>query len=103
MQYAVDLIFCPVVAWTKIIQQLWIYPSTTKDTHVNSFYSKRKIYKLSADDMGASLKAAVSLIGEAMIGFHCDNIGTHLLRSGAAMVIYLAKIPVYIIMLTGRW
>jgi hypothetical protein len=42
-------------------------------------------------------------IGSAKLGFEPSEIGTHLLWSGAAMEMYLAGIPVYTIMLIGRW
>lgn len=37
------------------------------------------------------------------LGFTADDIGTHSLRSAAAMAMYLAGVPVYTIMLIGRW
>lgn len=38
-----------------------------------------------------------------MLGFHASDIGLHSARSGAAMAMYLAGVPVYTIMLLGRW
>jgi hypothetical protein len=42
-------------------------------------------------------------MGEAELGFRPDSIGTHSNRSAAAMAMYLNGIPVYTIMLVGRW
>ena len=53
--------------------------------------------------MIASLRAAVEAIGEEKIGFKSSEIGTHSIPSGAAMVMFLDKIPVYVIMIIGRW
>jgi hypothetical protein len=50
-----------------------------------------------------SLRAACATIGSACLGFEPDEIGTHSLRSGATMEMYLAGVPVYTIMLIGRW
>ena len=50
-----------------------------------------------------TLQAAVSALGSDQLGFTADEIGTHSLRSGAAMQMYLGEIPVYTIMLIGRW
>jgi hypothetical protein len=49
------------------------------------------------------LRAACATIGSACLGFEPHEIGTHSLRSGAAMEMYLGEIPVYTIMLIGRW
>ncbi len=37
------------------------------------------------------------------MGFTPEQIGLHSARSGAAMAMYLAGVPVYTIMLIGRW
>jgi hypothetical protein len=46
---------------------------------------------------------ATKAIGKEELGFSENQIGLHSARSGAAMAMYLAGIPVYIIMLIGRW
>mmetsp|Transcript_44917 Transcript_44917/g.137163 ORF Transcript_44917/g.137163 Transcript_44917/m.137163 type:complete len:126 (-) Transcript_44917:320-697(-) len=48
-------------------------------------------------------KAAVTEIGEDVLGFSAKGIGTHSNRSAAAMAMYLANVPVYTIMLVGCW
>ena len=53
--------------------------------------------------MRKALRAAVLVIGEAKLGFKAGEVGTHSLRSGAAMAMHLAEIPVYTIMIMGRW
>jgi hypothetical protein len=37
------------------------------------------------------------------LGFGPNDIGLHSLRSGAAMAMYLFAVPVFTIMLLGRW
>ena len=53
--------------------------------------------------MTAALRDAVVAIGEEVLGFKKEQVGTHSIRSGASMVIYLGECPVYTIMLIGRW
>ena len=53
--------------------------------------------------MTASLRNAVEAIGEEKIGFNSSEIGTHSIRSRAAMAMFLDEILVYVIMLIGRW
>jgi hypothetical protein len=50
-----------------------------------------------------ALWAACAAIGSTCLGFEPRKIGTHSLRLGATMEMYLAEIPVYTIMLIGRW
>jgi hypothetical protein len=49
------------------------------------------------------LRAACSTVGSASLGFKPHKIGTHLLCPGAAMEMYLGEIPIYTIMVIGRW
>ena len=53
--------------------------------------------------MTSSLKAAEKAYGLAKLGFTEADLGTHSLRSGAAMAMYLDELPVYTIMLKGHW
>jgi hypothetical protein len=49
------------------------------------------------------LKDTVKAIGEDVLNINADEIGTHSLLSGAAMAMFLAELPVYLIMLMGCW
>ena len=53
--------------------------------------------------MRKSLRTAVFDIGEKKLVIKQEEIGTHSLRSGAAMAMHLAEVPVYTIMIMGRW
>ena len=53
--------------------------------------------------MKNAIRAAASVLGESTLGFKISEIGTHSIRSGAAMAMYLDDVPVYTIMLIGRW
>lgn len=52
--------------------------------------------------MRKALKVAVLNIGEKKLGIKAGEIGTHSLCSGAAMVMHLAKVPVYTIIIMGQ-
>jgi hypothetical protein len=45
----------------------------------------------------------VGAIGVTCLGISKQEMGTHSIRSGVAMVMYLGKCPVYTIMLIGWW
>ena len=49
------------------------------------------------------LRTAAQSVGSASLSFKLKEIGTHFLHSGAAMEMYLAGVPIYTIMLIGRW
>ena len=53
--------------------------------------------------MVAALRDAVVSIGEDALGFKKEQVGTHSIRSGSAMAMYLGEFPVYTIVLIGRW
>jgi hypothetical protein len=50
-----------------------------------------------------ALRNAVSAIDKARLGISKEEIGTHSIRLGAAMAMYLGECPVYTIMLIGQW
>ena len=53
--------------------------------------------------MVEALRVAVGAIGEEKLGILMKEVGTHSIRSGAAMAMYLGECPVYTIMMIGRW
>jgi len=46
---------------------------------------------------------ATTAVGPDTLSFTAKEIGLHSARSGAAMAMYLVHIPVFTIMLLGRW
>jgi hypothetical protein len=53
--------------------------------------------------MNNAIRNAVGAISETRLGIKKEDVGTHLIRSGAAMAMYLGECPVFMIMLIGRW
>ena len=50
-----------------------------------------------------SLRAGTLYFGEERLGFSHKEVGTHSIRSGLAMELYLAKLYPETIMIMGRW
>lgn len=99
-----DTLLCPVKIWAKIIRRLISYESTTKNTTVNTYMlSNNKLHCFSGPELLKRLRLAATSIGPDVLGFSADQIGLHSARSGAAMAMYLAGVPVFTIMLLGRW
>ena len=93
----------PVKIWHAIVKRIRSYPKTNDDTPVSAVWRNGRIQHVTSKDMMDSLRAAAKAVGEAKLGFKISEIGTHSLRSGAAMAMSLDQIPVYVIMVIGRW
>ena len=50
-----------------------------------------------------SLRAGTLSFGKERLGFSHKEVGTHSIRSGFAMELYLAKVYLETIMIMGRW
>jgi hypothetical protein len=87
------------------------YPSTNPETKVNTFMKDDgSLYEFLGPELlsrlrraAQSLGQAAQLLGQDNLEFHHNQIGLHSARSGAAMAMYLAGVPVVTIMLLGRW
>ena len=58
---------------------------------------------ITSDHVRQVLRGAVALFGEDRLGFTIKDFGTHSIRSGAAMAMYIDNVHVYTIMIIGRW
>ncbi len=98
-----DSVLCPVLQWAHLVSRIWTYPGASLDTNVCSVWQNGRMEHITSKTILQHLRAACATIGSACIGCEPHEIGTHSLRSGAAMEMYLGEIPVYTIMLIGRW
>ena len=98
-----DAILCPVRAWAAVVHRVLSYPGSSPSSTVNTYLFRDSLTYVSASDVKRSLRAAADVLGRDRLGFAATDIGTHSLRSGAAMAMYLNAVPVYTIMLIGRW
>ncbi len=98
-----DSVLCPVQFAAGLIRQIWSYKGTDSNTHVSAYISNREVTHVTSKQVINSLRDVVGMMGESRLGICKKEIGTHPIRSGAAMAMYLGKCPVYTIMLIGRW
>jgi hypothetical protein len=94
---------CPVKQWAAVVNRIWSYPGATIDTPVSAVWRYDRIEHLTSKILIDALRDAVVAVGEDSLGFKASEVGTHSIRSGAAMQMYLGECPVYTIMLIGRW
>ncbi len=74
-----------------------------EDTLVCTVWQCDRLEQIASHQVFPALWPACATIGSACLGFKAHEISTHSLQSGAVMEMYLAGIPVYTIMLIGRW
>jgi hypothetical protein len=99
-----DNVFCPVRTWAAIIKCLTSYPGASPADSVNLFrFPGGKKHMVSRSELLKHLRLAANTLGEDSLGFTAKEISLHSARSGAAMAMYLAHVPVFTIMLLGRW
>jgi hypothetical protein len=76
----------------------------SQESTVNFFaHRDSTIHHFLGKDLLNRIRLAAATLGEEELGFHPNSIGLHLARSGAVMAMYLAGVPVFTIMLLGRW
>ena len=93
----------PVKIWYETVKRIRGYPGADDETPVSAVWRNERTQYVTSEDMNTALRATAKAIGEDKLGFKISKIGTHSLRSGAAMAMTLDQVPVYVIMMIGRW
>lgn len=97
------LSLCPVRAAAAIVRRLQSFqavPSTFIYTYRSASGTLRDVTGAIALQL---LRAHIQAIDHKSLGISPETIGLHSCRSSAAMAMYLNHVPVYTIMLLGRW
>ena len=102
-QWGTTTTLCPVHIWAEIIIQLDSYLRTTSVTPVNMVWAERHKMTITSQMTTNSLRAGTLSFGEESLGFSHKEVGTHSIRSGFAMELYLDKVYPETIMIMGRW
>ena len=98
-----EISLCPVQAAAAIVRRIRSYPGANDDTPVSAIWRYDHIDHITSKQISNALKDAVSAIGEDSLHIAAHEIGTHSIRSGAAMAMFLGGCPVFLIMMIGRW
>jgi hypothetical protein len=61
------------------------------------------IERITSKEIIDAINASAEAIGWDELGVKKGDFGTHSIRYGGAMAMYLDEIPIYTIMLIGRW
>eukprot|EP00957_Ditylum_brightwellii_P140644 10714155-Ditylum_brightwellii.AAC.1 len=70
---------------------------------INTIARNGIVDRIRAVEICSLIRFSVIAIGEDKLGLKASEVGTHLNRSGTAMTMYLAGVPVYTILLIGQW
>jgi hypothetical protein len=103
-----DPVLNPVPIWARIIQRIRAYPATTDNTHVYFWChpdDNHDIRSITSGSIRSLLRTyATDSCGNPLFGYSPDEIGTHSIRSGAAMALALeGSQDLWKIMILGRW
>ena len=98
-----DTLMCPVRIWATIVKRIRSYPSANDDTAVSAVWRNNQIEHITSDQLINAIDAAAESIGYQKLGVKKGDLGLHSIRSGAAMAMYLDEVPIYTIMMIGRW
>jgi hypothetical protein len=100
-----DPILCPVKAWLYVVSRIMNknIQSDIPQT-INKYWDhKNKVKYFSQNDTNTILRHTCTLCPHKHFGYTETEIGSHSLRSGAAMALFLAQESVHKIMILGRW
>ena len=104
MHCTTDPSLCPVKVYAALVRRIRIHPKANDSSPIHLFTDgEGNLQPITSAHIRLTLRAAATLIGEDRIGFNIKDIGTHSIRSGAAMAMYLDDVPVYTIMIVGKW
>jgi hypothetical protein len=62
-----------------------------------------RISNITSKNIETALRNGVMTYGEAKLRIYRHEVGMHSIQSGAAMAMYLGGVPVFAIMMIGRW
>ena len=98
-----DLIMCLVRAAAELVRCIGSYPKTTNETPISAVLIGSRVRHVTSKQVAKALKYTVTEIEEDVLNIKAEEVGTHSLQSAAAMAMFLGGLPVYLIMLMGRW
>jgi hypothetical protein len=100
---------CPVRALAALVSRIQNYASVktrgTTNVGIDAVGSGNGngLEGISSKGVLKHLQDAAAAVRERRLGFPVDCIGTHSIRAGAAMAMFLAGVPCETIQLIGRW
>jgi hypothetical protein len=88
-----DARLCPVRAAAAIVRRIRKYPGSSQDSPISTVIVNGHLEQVTSTHMIHVLRDAVGAIGEVKLGIKKEDVGTHSIRSGAAMAMYPGECP----------
>jgi len=99
-----DPVLNPVRQAGALVQRVRSIPEANNDTPIYTYSDEDGCTCIITQDLLLKeFRSAVDAIGEDKLGFKSSEIGTHSNRTAAAMAMFLANTPIFLIMLIGWW
>ncbi len=98
-----NISLCPVKIWMSIVTRICSYKGTNPNSPVSLAKHGNKIISITSEMIVILIRDGIVEIGETKLGINQSKIGSKSIWSGAAMAMYLAGTPVFLIMLIGCW
>ncbi len=98
-----DVNMCPVRMAAAIVCRIRSYNETDNNTPISAFLQFGHITHVTSKQVIAAMRDGVQAIGENVLDIKKSEIGTHSIRSGAAMAMFLSDCSVCLIMMIGCW
>ncbi len=97
-----DSVLCPVRFATGLVRRIGSLPGTSSSTNISAYMSNGSVDHVTSQQVINALRNTLGAIGETRLGIAKHELGTHSIRLGAAMAMYLEECLVYTIMLINR-
>ena len=98
-----DINMCPIQMAAAIVRRIRSYEKANDNTPISAFWRFNQIDHVTSAQVTAAMKDAIVAIGEDTLNIKKSEIGTHSIRSGAAMAMFLSDCSVCQIMMIGHW
>ena len=80
-------------------------PDSSASTPINTFFNPitKRAENIHSDQILASICWAANELTPERLGYTSSEVGYHSIRLGAAMAMYLKRLPTFTTMIQGRW
>jgi hypothetical protein len=97
-----DVTLCPVRAAAAVCR-MRSCPGANDNTLISAIWQYDCIEHITSRQIKNALWDTILVIGEDTLHIAANKIGTHSIRLGTAMVMFLGGCPVFLIMMIGCW
>jgi hypothetical protein len=98
-----DVNMCPVRMGATIVHRIRSYKGANNDTPISAFWQFNRINHFTSKQVIAVMKNTIQAIREDVLHIKKEEIGTHSIRSGMAMAMFLGDCSVCLIMMIDCW